>query len=269
MSRLSFRPRPLDIHKKLPIVKNVKDFDDDEVPIAAASTRNSQILRIAAEADNEVHQISIKKVSSEIPHSILSLKHMKEIIPELLTNLHLIYVAEEVDVTCHFTRAEVSDFVEYDLDNEDEDWLQELNRERKILPPEKFENLLFKLEVLDHKAREKAGTLQLTFISPVPVFLQLDAAAEALQVSLQDLQLFSLYISTGNQRLDMAAGGQFSPELTVEETACSAESLLLQSVIQIPTMFSDPGKAHPFTPGGCRGVNNVQSFESFTSEEGA
>lgn len=51
MSRLSFRPRPLDIHKKLPIVKSVKEFEDDETP---TSTRNSQIMRLAAEADTEV-----------------------------------------------------------------------------------------------------------------------------------------------------------------------------------------------------------------------
>lgn len=52
MSRLSFRPRPLDIHKKLPIVKSVKDFEEDDTP---TSTRNSQLLRIAAvEPDNEV-----------------------------------------------------------------------------------------------------------------------------------------------------------------------------------------------------------------------
>lgn len=51
MTRLSFRPRPLDINKKLPIVKSVKDFEDDDGP---TSTRNSQILRFAAEADNEV-----------------------------------------------------------------------------------------------------------------------------------------------------------------------------------------------------------------------
>ncbi|TYJ12021.1 hypothetical protein E1A91_A11G319100v1 [Gossypium mustelinum] len=46
MSRLSFRPRPLDIHKKLPIVKSVKDFEDDDTPTSA--TRNSQMLRFAA-----------------------------------------------------------------------------------------------------------------------------------------------------------------------------------------------------------------------------
>ncbi|KAK5787073.1 hypothetical protein PVK06_041724 [Gossypium arboreum] len=46
MSRLSFRPRPLDIHKKLPIVKSVKDFEDDDTP--TSGTRNSQMLRLAA-----------------------------------------------------------------------------------------------------------------------------------------------------------------------------------------------------------------------------
>jgi hypothetical protein len=31
MSRLSFRPHPLDIYKKLPFVKSVKDLDGDDI----------------------------------------------------------------------------------------------------------------------------------------------------------------------------------------------------------------------------------------------
>lgn len=56
MSRLSFRPRPLDIHKKLPIVKSVKDFEDDDVPTTAnaattaSSTRNSHLLRLSTDS---------------------------------------------------------------------------------------------------------------------------------------------------------------------------------------------------------------------------
>lgn len=34
-------------------------------------------------------------------------------------------------------RAEIGEFVEYDLDNEDEDWLQGYNKDKKILAPEK------------------------------------------------------------------------------------------------------------------------------------
>lgn len=42
----------------------------------------------------------------------------------------------------------------------------------------RLENLLFKLEVLDHKTRERAGIITPTFGSPIPVLLQLDAAME-------------------------------------------------------------------------------------------
>ncbi|KAI3448401.1 hypothetical protein Pfo_005066 [Paulownia fortunei] len=172
MSRLSFRPRPLDINKKLPIVKSVKDFEDDEVP---TSTRNSQILRLAAEADNEVQQVPGKKVASEIPT------------PEFV-----IVDTYERDYSRTFTqptsylrargaRAEIGEFVEYDLDNEDEDWLQDFNKERKTLVAEKLETIIFKLEVLDHKARERAGVIAATLGSPIPVLLTFDAAVEALQ----------------------------------------------------------------------------------------
>ncbi|KAK9151102.1 hypothetical protein Syun_009411 [Stephania yunnanensis] len=177
MSRLSFRPRPLDIHKKLPIVKSVKDFEDEDTPTTASttSTRNSQLLRLAAEADNEVQQVTIKKSVSEIP-----------------TPQFVVVDSYERDYSRTFSqptsylrgrgaRAELGEFVEYDLDNEDEDWLVDFNNERKIITPEKLENLLFKLEVLDHKTRERAGVITPTLGSPIPVLLQLEAAYEALQ----------------------------------------------------------------------------------------
>ncbi|RWR95736.1 EPL1 domain-containing protein [Cinnamomum micranthum f. kanehirae] len=172
MSRLSFRPRPLDIHKKLPILKSLKDFEDDE---NSTSTRNSQIQRLSVEPENEVHHIPSKKNASEIP-----------------TPQFDIVDTYERDYSCTFSqppsylrgrgaRAEIGEFVEYDLDNEDEDWLEEFNNERKIITPEKFEILLFKLEVLDHKTRERAGIIMATLVSPVPVLLELDIAFEALQ----------------------------------------------------------------------------------------
>ncbi|KAK9052163.1 hypothetical protein SSX86_028791 [Deinandra increscens subsp. villosa] len=197
MSRLSFRPRPLDIHKKLPIVKSIKDFEDDDIP---TSTR-TQMLRFVAEADNDnqVHQVASKKTVSEIP------------IPE-----YVIVDTYERDYSPIFNqpasylrargaRAELGDFVEYDLDNEDEDWLNEFNEERMVLPAEKlvlfvlqvlnisvvlefefynwcrFESILFKLEVLDHKGRERAGIITPTLGSPVPVLLAFEPAVEALQ----------------------------------------------------------------------------------------
>uniref|UniRef100_A0A1D1XTW9 Enhancer of polycomb-like protein n=1 Tax=Anthurium amnicola TaxID=1678845 RepID=A0A1D1XTW9_9ARAE len=186
MSRLSFRPRPLDIHKKLPIVKSIRDFEDDDA-VTTTSTRSSHFQRIVAEVNNEVHQNFSKKFAPEIP-----------------TPQFVVVDTYERDYTPTFkqptsylrgrARAEIGEFVEYDLDNEDEDWLQEFNNERKILSSEKFESLLFKLEVLDHKTRERAGMVVPTLGSPVPVLLQLDAAAEALQsLSIRYAVLQSVY----------------------------------------------------------------------------
>ncbi len=51
MSRLSFRPRPLDIYKKLPIVKSVKDLDGDD----NTTSRNlPQSSSNGADADSEL-----------------------------------------------------------------------------------------------------------------------------------------------------------------------------------------------------------------------
>ncbi|XP_038972781.1 enhancer of polycomb homolog 2-like isoform X2 [Phoenix dactylifera] len=172
MSRLSFRPRPLDIHKKLPILKSVQDFEDDEAPSTAASTRNSQLLRLSTEADNEN---SIKKSSSEIPTPQFKVVNTYE------RDYSRTFTQPPSYLRGRGARVENWEFVDYDLDNEDEDWLQQFNNEKKILAPERFEILLFKLEVLDHKTRERAGIMAPTFGSPVPVLLQLDSAAESLQ----------------------------------------------------------------------------------------
>ncbi|XVF23244.1 hypothetical protein REPUB_Repub13aG0020000 [Reevesia pubescens] len=174
MSRLSFRPRPLDIHKKLPIVKSVKDFEDDETPTSA--TRNSQMLRLAAvEVDTEVQPIPTKKLAPEIPTPQFVVVDTYE------RDYSRTFFQPTSYLRARGARAEIGEFVEYDLDNEDEDWLQEYNKDKKILAPEKLECLIFKLEVLDHKARERAGIITPTLVSPIPVLLTMDAAIEALQ----------------------------------------------------------------------------------------
>lgn len=43
---------------------------------------------------------------------------------------------------------------------------------------DRLESLLFKLEVLDHKARERAGLITPTLGAPIPVLLRLDTAIE-------------------------------------------------------------------------------------------
>jgi hypothetical protein len=42
----------------------------------------------------------------------------------------------------------------------------------------RLEMMLFKLEIMDHKARERAGLIIPTFSAPIPVILKLDSAME-------------------------------------------------------------------------------------------
>lgn len=172
MSR-PFRPRPLDIHKKLPIVKSVKDLDSDE---GTAVSRTILHGHTVGNSDIEpVQAAATKRRLGEIPT------------PQFIT-----VESYEQDYLRTFTqppsyvrsrgsRDEATEFVEYDLDDEDEDWLQRLNNERKLLSPESFEWMLYKLELLDHKARERGGGMPTTVGAPVPILLQQDAAIEVLR----------------------------------------------------------------------------------------
>ncbi|XP_013676812.2 uncharacterized protein LOC106381455 isoform X1 [Brassica napus] len=183
MSRLSFRPRPLDIHKKLPILKSFKDFEDDDTP--TSTTRNSQLLRIASsssvDVENEVvlaqvqHPVPSKKLASEIPTP-------QFVVVDTYERDYLATFGQPASyLRARGARSELGEFVEYDLDNEDDDWLYDFYKDNKELSPEMLESIIFKLEVLDHKTRERAGVITPTLGSPVHVLLQLDAAIEALQ----------------------------------------------------------------------------------------
>ncbi|KAI3720228.1 hypothetical protein L6452_21141 [Arctium lappa] len=244
MSRLSFRPRPLDFHKKLPILKSIKDFEDDDTP---TSTR-TQMLRLVAEADNEtqVHQVASKKTVSEIP-----------------TPEYVIVDTYERDYSPTFNqptsylrargvRAEIGEFVEYDLDNEDEDWLEEFNKERKILPAEMFETVFFKLEVLDHKTRERAGVITPTLGAPIPVLLTFAAAAEALQalnIKYGVFQSIYNYWKEKRERWQKPVLRRLQPPPPVNDT-------------NPYNVFRPREKAHRLhTRRMQRRENNVQSFE--------
>lgn len=176
MNRLSFRPRPLDIHKKLPIVKSAREFEDDETTLAlraAPPLPRHSVPELAA--DVEAHPGSAKKNEQEIPTP------QYDDVDTYDRDYTRTFAQPTSYIRARGARAEIGEFVEYDLDNEDEDWLEDFNNERINLNPEKLEILLFKLEILDLKARERAGIITPTFIGPVPVILQLDSAMEALQ----------------------------------------------------------------------------------------
>ncbi|EEF48690.1 transcription factor, putative [Ricinus communis] len=247
MSRLSFRPRPLDIHKKLPIVKSVKDFEEDDTP---TSTRNSQLIRlVSADLDTEVQQhIPSKKLAPEIPTPQFVVVDTYE------RDYSRTFSQPTSYLRARGARAELGEFVEYDLDNEDEDWLREFNQDKKILFPERFESLLFKLEVLDHKARERAGVITPTLGSPIPVLLQFDAASEAMQAQTQSIrhavfQSVYSYWKDKRERWQKPILRRLQPPPPVNDT-------------NPYNVFRPREKAHRLhTRRMQRRENNVQSFE--------
>ncbi|CAL9081721.1 unnamed protein product [Musa acuminata var. zebrina] len=246
MSRLSFRPRPLDIHKKLPVVKSVKEFEDDEAPSTTPSTRNSLLHRLAPENDTETNQTLSKKSSHEIPTPQFNTVETYE------RDYSRTFIQTTSYIRGRGARAEIGEFVEYDLDDEDEDWLEEFNNERKIISSEKFETLLFKLEVLDHKARERAGVITPTFGAPISVLLHLDSAAEALQllsVRFAILQSVYNYWKTKRERWQKPILRRLQPPPPVNDT-------------NPYNVFRPREKAHRLhTRRMQRRENNVQSFE--------
>ncbi|KAL6646497.1 hypothetical protein ACP70R_018105 [Stipagrostis hirtigluma subsp. patula] len=173
MSRPSFRPRPVDIHRRLPIVRSARELEDDD-PTFALRAPPPLFRHSAPEppANDVVNPASSKKNAEEIPTPQYDSVYTYE------RDYTRTFAQPTTYIRCRGARAEIGDFVEYDLDNEDEDWLQDYNVEHKIIEPEKLEVLLFKLEILDHKAREKAGMITPTFVGPIPVILHLDSAME-------------------------------------------------------------------------------------------
>ncbi|KAL5775912.1 hypothetical protein ACOSP7_013469 [Xanthoceras sorbifolium] len=264
MSRLSIRPRPLDIHKKLPIVKSVKDFEEDnnETPptttgasatnntSSTTTTRNSHLLRLNSSSIDtdvqEVHQTLSKKSAAEIPTPQFVVVDTYE------RDYSRTFSQPNSYLRARGARAELGDFVEYDLDNEDEDWLHVFIKDRKLLAPEKFETLIFKLEVLDHKARERAGLITPTLGSPIPVLLQLDVAIEALQAQTIRYAVFQSvynYWKEKRERWQKPILRRLQPPPPVNDT-------------NPYNVFRPREKAHRLhTRRMQRRENNVQSFE--------
>ncbi|PIA29361.1 hypothetical protein AQUCO_06000017v1 [Aquilegia coerulea] len=180
MNKSSFRPRPVNIHKKLPLLKSVKDFEDKD-----SSTGLS--LGVEEEVDNEVH--------STVPTPQYNIVDTYESDYPCTFNQSTSYLRERGGGS----RSEIGEYVEYDLDDEDENWYKEFiissKDWRNLLKPEELESVLFKLEVLDHKTRERAGVITPTLCSPILVLLQLDVAYELLHVESMSYNVFQSIFS--------------------------------------------------------------------------
>ncbi|KAF7811265.1 enhancer of polycomb-like protein 2-like [Senna tora] len=131
------------------------------------------------------------------------------------------------------------------------DWSRTQRKKPRIKKP-LFESILFKLEVLDHKARERAGVIMPTLGSPIPVLLQLEATIEALQaqsIKYKVIQSVYDYWKEKRERWQKPILRRVQPPPPVNDT-------------NPYNVFRPREKAHRLhTRRMQRRENNVQSFE--------
>lgn len=145
MSRPSFRPRPLDIQQKLPIVRDPKEVSFDD----ANATRAVHHSHVALDKDNDQVQLigNEKNASIPVPEDKTVDSYFTDVKPTFARNSSYYRFTGNNKLS--------KDYVEYDLDDSDDEWLQKYNTGQTRLPAEKFEAMLFKLEVACSYATEK------------------------------------------------------------------------------------------------------------------
>lgn len=139
--RTSFRARPIDIHAQLEVVRDPAALDD-----SGFVTREVTHAHKALDRENEeVLTAKNKKGASEIPTPAVT------ITPTYVTDYRPTFKQPT-----HYLRGlrRSAEYVEYDLDEDDEDWLEKYNDGQNRLPAEKFELMLYKLEVAWAEAAE-------------------------------------------------------------------------------------------------------------------
>lgn len=149
MSRPSFRARPIDVNQSLAIVR--EELDPDQV-VAREVTHGHQTL----DAENE--EVLTKPADGKAKDGKLAEIPIPEIrnVVSYKQDYRANYAKSQTYLRNKTFGAPPDDVVEYDLDNDDEDWLVKYNDGQNRLPGEKFEHMIWKLEVRCGEANELA-----------------------------------------------------------------------------------------------------------------
>ena len=158
-TRTSFRPRPLDVNKPLKIVRNLDDLDHRGDPNAGRGVTHGHE---ALDADNEA-VLRVKGDGKAAAAADIPIPHISAV------------DTYEQDYRPDYRRCisykrsglipaapQAQEFVQYDLDSDDEEWLEEFRCDTLPgdgrLPAETFELMLWKLEVVCRQETEQAFT---------------------------------------------------------------------------------------------------------------
>merc|ERR1719172_93163 len=160
-TRTSFRPRPLDVNKPLKIVRNTEDLDNRGDPNAggrgvthgheALDADNEAVLRVKGDGGKAAAAAEIP-----IPHINAVDTYEQDYRPDFKRCIS--YKRSGLVPEA----APAQEFVDYDLDSDDEEWLEGFRSETLPgdgrLPEETFELMLWKLEVVCRNETEQAFT---------------------------------------------------------------------------------------------------------------
>lgn len=149
-TRTSFRPRPLDTLRQLNIVRDVKELDDGEQKVSRDIVHSHEAL----DKDNEeARMVSSKqaKGGKEIPTPDVRVvpTYSVEYLP--VHKEPRVYIRGKAGIGW-----QEEDEVDYDLDDEDRQWLTAFNRGQDRLPYRRMELLLWKLDTANAEATDSA-----------------------------------------------------------------------------------------------------------------
>mmetsp|Transcript_1358 Transcript_1358/g.1933 ORF Transcript_1358/g.1933 Transcript_1358/m.1933 type:complete len:430 (+) Transcript_1358:187-1476(+) len=145
MSRPSFRPRPLDLHQKLPVVRDASACSRDAGELRAVHHSHLDLDK----ANDQVQTVQTTKGQHEIPVPDV------QVVDSYAQDVKPSYVQPSNYVRFTGTIYTAEDYVVYDLDNEDEEWIEKYNNNQNRLSYEKLESMLYLLELACFHATEK------------------------------------------------------------------------------------------------------------------
>lgn len=152
-TRSNIRPRPVDVNKQLVIYKDASELELDTADVQAAELASQGHGHGSGHGHGGGHGNNNAKKPKAIP--IPDMRevetHYRDYLPLFTTSLTYLH-GKGVG------GAREPDPVEYDLDNEDEDWLRTYNLGRNKLHDLLFEKMLWKLELACAEATDNALT---------------------------------------------------------------------------------------------------------------
>lgn len=148
-TRTSFRPRPLDVHKQLGIVRDVEELDQNDEGVSRPVHHGH--AQLDAENEEELVRGQMKKMKKiPIPEVTKVATYETDYRPTFQTPVTYLRAQPRI-LRPAFSRESAA----YDLNDPDERWLHKYNGNQNRLSPEKFELMLNTLEVACQVATER------------------------------------------------------------------------------------------------------------------